>query len=173
MKTQDDKRVQARSKLVELDDLLAGLAGRRAGGARVVFTNGAFDLLHVGHLRSLERARAVGDVLVVGLNSDASVRSGKPPGRPVIPERERAELIAALACVDFVVLFDEPTAERLVRAIRPEIYVKGADYSLDALPEAPIVQAYGGRVELLPLEEGHSTSGLIQEIVARFGHRAS
>jgi len=168
-----DREGSARTKIVELDDLLGRLEYRRAAVARVVLTNGAFDLLHVGHLRSLERARAVGDVLVVGLNSDASVRSGKPPGRPVIPERERAELIAALACVDFVVLFDEPTAERLVRAIRPEIYVKGANYSLDALPEAPIVQAYGGRVELLPLEEGHSTSGLIQEIVARFGHRAS
>jgi rfaE bifunctional protein nucleotidyltransferase chain/domain len=157
------------AKLVTLEVLLARLEVRRAAGQRVALTNGSFDLLHVGHVRSLEQARALGDLLVVGLNSDASVRAYKSPDRPVLPEGERAELLAALACVDFVVLFDEPTAERLVVAVRPEVYVKGADYAARPIPEAGIVREYGGRVELIPLEAGRSTSGLIEEIVRRFG----
>lgn len=157
------------SKIVLLDDLLPALAVRREKGARVAFTNGTFDLLHVGHLRSLVSARRTADLLVVGLNSDASVRLNKAPGRPILPETERAELLAALETVDYVVLFDEPTATQLVAAIRPDVYAKGGDYSIETLPEAETVLAYGGRVELVPLHEGRSTSGLIREIVARFG----
>jgi rfaE bifunctional protein nucleotidyltransferase chain/domain len=157
------------SKLVSLAELLPELEARRARGERIAFTNGAFDLLHVGHVRSLEAARRCGDALVVGLNSDSSVKSNKVAGRPIVPAAERAELLAALACVDYVVVFDEPTAERLVAAIRPEVYVKGGDYTVDTLPESPIVLGYGGRVELVPLEAGRSTSGLVEEIVRRFG----
>jgi rfaE bifunctional protein nucleotidyltransferase chain/domain len=159
------------SKLVSLAELLDAVERRRACGERIAFTNGAFDLLHVGHVRSLQAARRYGDALVVGLNSDASVRSNKLPGRPIVPDVERAELLAALTCVDYVVIFDEPTAERLVNAIRPEVYVKGGDYTLETLPEAPTVLRYGGRVELVPLEAGRSTSGLVTEIVRRFGRQ--
>ena len=162
----------AAEKVVSLDALLAALAPRRADGARVALTNGTFDLVHVGHLRSLEQARAQGDLLVVGVNSDASVRSYKAPNRPIVPQAERAELIAGLACVDYVVIFDEPTAERLVKAIRPEVYVKGADYATKPLPERPVVEAYGGQVVLIPLEAGRSTTDLVAEVVQRFAASA-
>lgn len=158
-----------RGKVLALDDLLARVSERRADGERIALTNGSFDLFHVGHLRSLEQARALADLLVVGLNSDGSVRAYKSPDRPVLPQAERAELLAGLACVDYVVVFDEPTAERLVVEVRPDVYVKGADYAAKPIPEADIVRGYGGRVELIPLEAGRSTSGLIDEIVRRFG----
>jgi D-beta-D-heptose 7-phosphate kinase/D-beta-D-heptose 1-phosphate adenosyltransferase len=159
---------RAAEKVVCLDALEAALAPRRAAGARVALTNGNFDLVHVGHLRSLEQARAHGDVLVVGVNSDASVRSYKAPNRPIVPQAERAELVAGLGCVDYVVIFDEPTAVRLVEAIRPDVYVKGADYATKPLPERPLVERYGGQVVLVPLEAGHSTTDLVAEIVRRF-----
>ena len=163
----------AREKILSLTELLPELDRRRAWGARVALTNGAFDLLHVGHVRALAGARALGDLLVVGLNSDSSVRANKPTRRPVLPQDERAELLAALGCVDYVVVFDEPTAERLVAAVRPDVYAKGTEYATRPLPEAAIVHGYGGRVELLPLEAGRSTSGLIREIVERFGPGAA
>ncbi len=161
-------RAIADEKIVTLDALLAALAGRRPHQT-VALTNGAFDLLHVGHLRSLERARVLGDLLVVGLNSDRSVRAYKDPKRPVLREAERAELLAGLACVDFVVLFDEPTAERLVSAVRPDVYVKGEEYRTRPFPEGEIVRGYGGTVAFVALEAGRSTSGLIEEIIRRFG----
>ena len=160
---------RAAEKVVSLDALLGVLAPRRAAGERVAFTNGSFDLVHVGHLRSLEQARSHGDILVVGVNSDASVRGYKAPNRPVVPQAERAELIAGLGCVDYVVIFNEPTAERLLAVVRPEAYVKGADYATKSLPERPIVEAYGGQVVLVELEAGHSTTDLIDEITRRFG----
>ncbi len=160
---------RAAEKVVALFTLLAAVERRRATGQRVVLTNGTFDLLHVGHLHSLEAARAQGDLLVVGLNSDASVRSYKAPNRPIVPQAERAELVAGLACVDYVVIFDEPTAERLVALARPDVYVKGADYATRPLPERPIVEAYGGRVVLVALEAGRSTTDLVDGIVRRFG----
>jgi rfaE bifunctional protein nucleotidyltransferase chain/domain len=162
----------AAEKVVSIDVLLAALAPRRAAGARVALTNGTFDVVHVGHLRSLEQARAHGDILVVGINSDTSVRSYKAPNRPIVPQAERAELIAGLACVDYVVIFDEPTAERLLAQIRPEVYVKGADYATKPLPERPIVEGYGGQVVLVPLEAGHSTTDLVADIVRRFSPSA-
>jgi rfaE bifunctional protein nucleotidyltransferase chain/domain len=128
-------------KVVDLHDLAMALDPVRAAGQRIVMTNGAFDLLHVGHLHSLERARALGDLLVVGVNSDASIHAYKAPNRPILPERERAMLIAGLGCVDYVVIFDNPTAERLAEAIRPDVYVKGADYSVKFLPERAVVEA--------------------------------
>jgi rfaE bifunctional protein nucleotidyltransferase chain/domain len=140
------------------------IAALRAGGGHLVLTNGCFDLLHVGHVRYLQAARALGDLLVVGLNSDASVRAIKGPDRPLVPQHERAEVLAALACVDGVVVFDEPTAETLVAALRPDIYVKGSDYSEATLPEARIVRAYGGVVQLVPVIPGVSTTALVERI---------
>jgi D-glycero-beta-D-manno-heptose 1-phosphate adenylyltransferase len=126
-----------------------------------VLTNGVFDLLHVGHLRFLRAARLLGDLLVVGVNADAAVRK---PGRPLVPEAERAELVAALEPVDYVVIFGEPTADSLLRSVRPDVYAKGADYSSTTLPEAATAREVGARVEFIPLVPGRSTSG----IIARF-----
>jgi rfaE bifunctional protein nucleotidyltransferase chain/domain len=132
----------------------------------VVWTNGCFDLLHVGHLHSLQQARTFGDVLVVGINSDASVRQLKGPGRPLLPQDQRAELLAGLACVDYAVIFDERTPEAAVARLRPDIHCKGADYGpgRKAVPEAAVVQTYGGQVRYLPLVASVSTSELIRRI---------
>ncbi|HEY7066958.1 MAG TPA: D-glycero-beta-D-manno-heptose 1-phosphate adenylyltransferase [Chloroflexota bacterium] len=148
-------------KLYALPALVERAAALRARGGRLVLTNGCFDLLHVGHVRYLQAARRLGDWLVVGVNADASVRLLKGPTRPLVPAAERAEVLAALACVDAVVLFDTPTAEPLVAALRPEVYVKGADYTEATLPEARLVRANGGTVALLPTVPGASTTALI------------
>lgn len=132
----------------------------------LVFTNGCFDLLHVGHLRYLQEARKQGAALLVALNTDASVQRLKGPTRPILPENERAEMLAALTCVDYVALFDEPTPENLLRAIRPEIYAKGGDYTLDSLPEAPVLKELGIEARFLTLVEGRSTSSIIDKIKA-------
>ena len=145
-----------------LPALLERAAALRARGQRLVLTNGCFDLLHVGHVRYLQAARGLGDYLVVGVNSDASVRRLKGPTRPLVPAAARAEIIAALGCVDAVVIFDTPTAEPLVAALRPEVYVKGDDYSEATLPEARLVRAYGGTIALLPTVPGASTTALIE-----------
>lgn len=137
----------------------------RARGLRVVLTNGHFDLLHVGHVRYLQAARSLGDRLIVGLNGDDTTRRLKGEGRPYVGEAERAELLAALAWVDYVVIFHEVTAESLVDSLRPDIYVKGGDYGTGKpLPEGKIVAAYGGVTQILPFHEGHSTTALIQRI---------
>ena len=130
----------------------------------VVFTNGCFDILHAGHVRYLTEAKKLGDVLVVGLNSDDSVRKLKGEGRPVNPAADRAEVLAGLRAVDQVVVFDEDTAEEMVRQLQPDVYVKGGDYSLDRLPESSIVAAYGGRTVLVPMVEGRSTSNVIRKL---------
>jgi rfaE bifunctional protein nucleotidyltransferase chain/domain len=134
----------------------------RAEGKRVVFTNGCFDLLHVGHLRYLQAARELGDALVVGLNTDASVRRLKGPARPVVSEDDRAEVLAGLRCVDYVTLFDEATPVEAIRALRPDVHVKGGDYREEDLPEAAIVREQGGRVEIIALVPGRSTTDLIR-----------
>ena len=139
----------------------------RADGGTIVFTNGCFDILHAGHVRYLTAARAEGDVLIVGLNSDASVRRLKGPTRPVNPEADRAEVLGALRAVDAVTIFDEPTAAELIALVKPDVYVKGGDYTLETLPEAAIVQRYGGRVAFIDLVEGRSTTGIIDRIRER------
>lgn len=137
----------------------------RAGGKRIVFTNGVFDILHVGHLRYLEQARALGDALLVGVNADASVRRLKGPTRPVNPEDERAELLAALRCVDGVCVFHEDRPDALITAVRPHVHAKGGDYGTpDALPETPLVRSLGGEVVILPLVPGRSTTGTITKL---------
>ena len=136
----------------------------RKGGKRVVFTNGCFDILHAGHVRYLEKARALGDCLVLGLNSDASVRRLKGPSRPVNREEDRAEVVGALKSVDYVTVFDQPTADELIALVKPAVYAKGGDYTLDTLPEAKIVQSYGGEVAFIDLVEGRSTTNIIEKI---------
>jgi D-beta-D-heptose 7-phosphate kinase/D-beta-D-heptose 1-phosphate adenosyltransferase len=154
-------------------DLLSRRAEWRQRGQKVVFTNGCFDLLHLGHVRYLEEARALGDVLVLGLNSDASVRQLKGPRRPLVDQDERAQVMSALRPVDHVVIFEELTADSILAALQPEIYVKGGDYSLadgnsatvKPLPEEPTVRAYGGHVVLIPFLPGHSTTDLIRKVL--------
>ena len=147
-----------------LSDLLAIQSNYKANGRNVVFTNGCFDILHAGHVRYLNAAKALGDVLIVGLNSDESVRRLKGEGRPVNPEEDRAEVLAALRAVDHVIVFGEATAEELVRQLKPDIYVKGGDYSLETLPEAKIVHSYGGKTVLIPMVEGRSTTNVIRRL---------
>ena len=141
----------------------------RARGAACAVANGAFDLLHVGHVRYLEAAKALvpGGLLLVGVNSDASVRASKGPGRPLVPERERAELFAALRCVDYVFLFDEPTAAALLTALRPDLHVKGTDYSEGSVPERALVLSLGGRTAIAGDPKDHSTT----EFIARLKER--
>jgi rfaE bifunctional protein nucleotidyltransferase chain/domain len=142
-------------------------ADLRRAGKRVVFTNGVFDILHPGHVRYLKTARSYGDALVVGVNSDRSVRTNKGPGRPVIPEAERAEVLSALACVDAVVIFGEQTPAAIIEAIEPDVLVKGADWPADQIVGRETVEARGGRVVRVPVEAGYSTS----EILRRIKHR--
>jgi D-beta-D-heptose 7-phosphate kinase/D-beta-D-heptose 1-phosphate adenosyltransferase len=138
----------------------------RASGKTIVFTNGVFDLLHPGHLRYLQHARALGGALIVGLNSDRSVRSNKGPDRPINPQEDRAEVLAALACVDGVVIFDEDTPHDLIGAVQPDILVKGADWAEDAIIGRDIVEARGGRVVRVTIETGYSTTAILQRIKA-------
>ncbi|HYM81016.1 MAG TPA: D-glycero-beta-D-manno-heptose 1-phosphate adenylyltransferase [Candidatus Limnocylindria bacterium] len=142
----------------------AALERWRAAGEAIVFTNGVFDLLHRGHVEYLEEARALGERLVVGVNSDASVRRVKGPSRPIHPEAERAELLAALACVDQVVIFDDDTPARLIREVRPDVLVKGGDWVLDRIVGRELVESYGGRVTTIRLRDGFSTSALIERV---------
>ena len=144
--------------------LAATLAPHRAGGARIVFTNGCFDLLHPGHVRYLTAARALGDLLVVGLNDDASVRRLKGPGRPILVAAERAEVLAGLSAVDHVVLFADDTPHELIAALAPDVLVKGADWSSEEIVGRDLVVARGGRVERIPLVPGVSTSDIIRRI---------
>ena len=139
----------------------------RASGKTIVFTNGVFDLLHVGHLRYLQHARVLGDALLVGVNSDRSVRQIKGPGRPITAEAERAEILEALACVDGVVIFDEETPRHLILAIQPDVLVKGADWAEDAIVGRDIVEARGGRVVRVAIEPGHSTTRIVDRIQRR------
>jgi rfaE bifunctional protein nucleotidyltransferase chain/domain len=136
----------------------------RAAGRRIVFTNGVFDLLHPGHVRYLQAARAHGDLLIVGVNSDASVRRNKGPERPINPEDERAEVLAALACVDAVSVFDEDTPAEIIRRVQPDVLVKGSDWPADQIVGRDTVEARGGRVILEPVEQGYSTSAIIDRV---------
>ncbi len=140
----------------------------REMGKRLVFTNGCFDLLHAGHVTYLQAARALGDVLWVGLNTDASIQGLKGPLRPIVPEKERAIVMAALGCVDGVVFFADATPNALIAALQPDIHTKGGDYEATSLPEYPLVKAYGGEVRILPFVEGMSSSNMIGTILGRY-----
>lgn len=153
------------TKVLPRDQLLPVLSSERAKGKRVVFTNGCFDLMHIGHTRYLEAAKILGDVLVVGVNSDASVRTlNKAPDRPIVPERQRAEVLAALGCVDFVVIFNESDPLQLITAVQPDVLVKGGDWIIDRIIGREIVEARGGVVKTIPLVPGLSTTALLQRI---------
>lgn len=156
----------ARDKVVAAESLTAFVAERQKRGEKIVFTNGVFDILHVGHVRYLAEARALGDALIVAVNSDASVRGLKGDSRPIVPEDERAEMLASLACVDFVTLFETPTPVPLLTLVQPAIYVKGGDYAVDALPETPVVRSYGGDVCVLQFVPGRSTTDIIARVQA-------
>lgn len=152
------------AKLKPLVSVVSLLHKEKKKGRKVVFTNGCFDILHVGHVRYLRQARSLGDILVIGLNSDASVRKLKGAERPVTRERDRAEVLGALSCVDHLVLFSDATPERLIRAIRPNFLVKGGDWKKKDIVGSGFVESYGGKVRSLPYIRGFSTTGLLEKI---------
>ena len=151
-------------KLKSLTQTVSYLKKEQKKGKKVVFTNGCFDILHVGHVRYLKQARSLGDILVIGLNKDSSVKKLKGPDRPVTGERERAEILGALECVNCVVLFSEPTPERLIRSIRPDFLVKGGDWKKEKIVGSAFVESYGGKVRSLPFVKGYSTTNLLEKI---------
>ncbi len=155
-------------KIIGTDTLAEVVARRQATGERLVFTNGVFDLLHVGHARYLAEARALGNGLIVAVNTDESVHRLKGPLRPIVPEDERMEMLAALSVVDYVVPFGTPTPVPLLEHIRPAVYAKGGDYAMADLPEAPVVQGYGGHVQILSLVAGRSSTDIIARIRAAY-----
>jgi rfaE bifunctional protein nucleotidyltransferase chain/domain len=150
--------------VMSLDDIILRFGREKRNGKRVVFTNGCFDLLHPGHIQSLESARALGDALIVGINSDASVKRLKGPGRPVFPEQERAEILASLESVDAVVIFDEPTPQRVIAALLPDILIKGSDWAADQIVGREEVEAAGGKVVRAEVVQGYSTTEVLKKI---------
>jgi D-beta-D-heptose 7-phosphate kinase/D-beta-D-heptose 1-phosphate adenosyltransferase len=160
-------KVKSLTEMVEIRRQL------RAQGEKLVFTNGCFDILHVGHVRYLNQARAMGDKLAVGVNSDESVQGFKGKGRPVVPEQDRAEVLAALSCVDYVIIFDEPTPQRVIDAIVPDVLAKGADWGLSEIVGRETVEKAGGAVKNIPLVEGASTTRIIRKILQVFGDKGN
>jgi len=150
--------------ILNRDRLVEQVASKRAEGQKIILANGCFDLIHAGHIRYLAGAKDLGGVLVVGINADEQVRLLKGPGRPYINQNERSEIISALRCVDFVTIFDEPTVEELLLAIRPDFHAKGTDYTTDTVPERDIVRSYGGQVAIVGDPKDHSSTGLIASV---------
>ena len=159
------QKIKARKELLRIIEDL------KAKGKRIVFTNGCFDLLHIGHIRYLEEARALGDFLVVGVNSDSSVRKLKGPQRPVLPEEERAEILSGLGCVDYITLFDEIDPLKLITSLHPHILVKGGDWTKEQIVGREVVERSGGEVVIIPFVKGASTSNLIKTILGRYEKR--
>jgi rfaE bifunctional protein nucleotidyltransferase chain/domain len=152
------------AEILTRDALVEQVRRDRANGLIIAFANGAFDLLHVGHVRYLDAAKREGDRLVVAINDDDSVRRSKGPSRPVLPQADRAELVAALRAVDYVVIFSEPTVAPLLELLRPDVHCKGTDYTVDTVPERETVQAYGGRIAIVGDPKDHSTSDLVSRL---------
>jgi D-beta-D-heptose 7-phosphate kinase/D-beta-D-heptose 1-phosphate adenosyltransferase len=157
-----------REKIKKREDLQRTIQDLKAKGKRIIFTNGCFDLLHIGHVRYLEEAKSLGDILVVGVNSDASVRGLKGPNRPILPEEERAEILSGFGCVDYVTIFDEPTPFNLISLLLPHVLVKGGDWTKEETVGWETVERTGGEVVILSFVEGASTSHLIETILKRF-----
>ncbi len=157
-----------RSKIYSLEELEYILKEKKERGMKTVFTNGCFDILHVGHTRYLAQAKEKGDILVVGLNSDESIKSLKGEKRPLICEEERAEMLSNLEMVDYITIFSQTTANSIISFLKPDIYVKGGDYKIEELPEAKEVKKYNGRVELVSEIKGASTTEIVQDILARY-----
>ncbi len=152
------------SRILSREEMLTRVAEARSSGAQIVLANGCFDVLHVGHVRYLEGARELGDVLVVGINSDEQVARLKGPGRPILPAIERAEIVASLEPVTYVTIFDEPTVEQLLLALKPDVHAKGTDYTEETVPERAVVRSYGGRVAIVGDPKDHSTSAILARI---------
>ena len=152
------------SRILDRAALVDRITTEKAGGSRIVLANGCFDILHAGHVRYLEGARALGDVLVVGINSDAQVARLKGAGRPILPERERAELVASVQAVGLVTIFAEPTVTELLLAIKPDVHAKGTDYTEETVPERDVVRSYGGRVAIVGDLKNHSTSEILRKV---------
>ena len=157
--------MDALDKIVTLEDLVARLVGVRKSGQKIVFTNGCFDIVHVGHVRYLAEARSQGDMLIVGLNSDGSTRTIKGDKRPIVRQDHRAEVLASLACVDYVVLFEEPDPLRLIQTLKPDVLVKGEDWAADAIIGAEDVKSRGGKIVRISFVEETSTTAIIQTIL--------
>lgn len=151
-------------RILDRDRLIERVVLARKGGARIVFANGCFDVLHVGHVRYLEAAKALGDLLIVGINSDEPTRRLKGEGRPLMPEDQRAEIISSFEVVDFVTVFDEPTVAELLLALKPDIHAKGTDYTEDSVPERDVVRSFGGQVAIVGDPKDHSSSEIIDKI---------
>ena len=160
-----------REKIKTKEDLHGIVEDLKKKGRRIVFTNGCFDLLHLGHVRYLEKAKSLGDILVVGINSDRSVQSLKGPERPILPEEERAEILSSLECVDYVTIFNELTPFELISSLQPHILVKGGDWTKETTVGKEVVEKSGGEVVILPFVEGSSTSNLIETILKRYEKR--
>jgi len=152
----------ATSRILDRPQLIERVKNERQSGHTIVFANGCFDVLHAGHIRYLQGARALGDVLVVAVNGDRQVRSLKGEGRPILPEAERAELVASIEAVDFVTIFEEPTVEELLLALRPDVHAKGTDYTEDTVPEREVVRSFGGTVAIVGDPKNHSTSEMLE-----------
>ncbi len=157
-----------RQKIKARKDLIDIIEDLKAKGKRIVFTNGCFDLLHVGHIRYLEEAKARGDVLVVGINSDRSVRGLKGPNRPILPQEERSEVLSGLGCIDYVTIFDEETPLELIKSLQPHVLVKGGDWTRETTVGRETVEQSGGEVVIVPFQEGASTTNLIETILKRY-----
>ncbi len=166
MTTPNDPINEIASRICDRAGLVAYVQEKKKQGLRVVLANGCFDLLHVGHVRYLEGAKALGDLLVVAINSDRQVAALKGNGRPVMPEQQRAEIVGSLAAVDLVTIFDEPTVENLLFALRPDIHAKGTDYTEETVPERAVVSSYGGRVAIVGDPKNHSTSEILDRLRA-------
>ena len=162
MKTGSVEMVDATSLILERQALVARVDAEKKKGRSVVLANGCFDLLHAGHVRYLQGARSLGDLMVVGINSDDEVARLKGQGRPILPERDRAEIVASIEVVDLVTIFDEPTVTELLLAIRPDIHAKGTDYTEETVPERDVVRSFGGHVRIVGDPKDHSTSELIR-----------
>jgi D-beta-D-heptose 7-phosphate kinase/D-beta-D-heptose 1-phosphate adenosyltransferase len=160
-----------KEKIKKRDALRRVVEDLKAKGKRIVFTNGCFDLLHIGHIRYLEKAKSLGNILVVGVNSDRSVRGLKGPNRPILPEDERAEILSGLECVNYITIFDEPTPLELVSTLQPHVLVKGGDWTKESTVGKEVVEKLGGEVVILPFVEGSSTSNLIETILKRYEKR--
>jgi rfaE bifunctional protein nucleotidyltransferase chain/domain len=154
----------AQSRIRERSELITIVETARKHGQRIVFANGCFDVLHVGHVRYLEAAKALGDLLIVGINSDEQTRRLKGEGRPLLPEDQRAEIISSLEVVDFVTIFDEPTVAELLLALKPDIHAKGTDYTEDSVPERHVVRSFGGQVAIVGDTKDHSSSEMIEKL---------
>ncbi|PYS36747.1 MAG: D-glycero-beta-D-manno-heptose 1-phosphate adenylyltransferase [Acidobacteria bacterium] len=154
----------ATGRILERDDLAAVVNAAKRKGSRIVLANGCFDVLHVGHIRYLEAAKALGDLLIVGVNSDEQTRRLKGEGRPLAPQDQRAQIVSALAAVDFVTIFHEPTVEQLLLALRPDIHAKGTDYTEDTVPERDVVRSFGGQLAIVGDPKNHSSSEIIDKV---------